>query len=844
MFSQLLVFGTLDRIQKAMEKKEYEKAYEQILKGYEKEPDNPGVSFYHAKLLFDKTYDRSNLDSARIAINDAKKKYSKATQDLIDEITKEEITAEKINLLHDQIRDRAFQNTLENLTIEQALSFQEKFPNSVYNDLLIYKVDSIEFRNARLSNSQRELVQFINEHPVSIFKPKADSILDGLRFFELREKGNLKDYYSFHNDYPFSRHKRKVESFILKASTASHRKERYEEFISHSEIAALKKKAADVLFYSSKKHDYMHHPDQDSIKKILSLANTVLYPVVQNGLYGFFDHQGQSKISSLYSDILPDYKCTLIQDDWVFVKKVNEGLILTKNGEVVLQGIDGYRSVSEDVGLVKRRNQWYLYHKSGFQILDQSVEGAEIIANKWIKVKSKDKWGLFTFLGLQVAEVLYDDISKLESFWIFRKNNLYAVYTEDLILSEIEERGVTLEFKFDDVELVNKNTLIGFKGERECLLDSTLNFLIPWGNYEIYPEDAGWYLKSGNGYRLYNESEADLMDRHYSYLESNDGWLALKTAEDWMLLPRKGALLPSREYDSIKLVNDFVVVLVKDQEKRLQFITGESIKIDEEQIRTFQNKPGYISLFKDDKTTIFDSQGKVVIDGKFHGASFLSDSLIRVQVRDKQGLIHTNGDWVLNPVFNTLDEKDGLVLTLIDGKIGCYDPKINVLITTEYEGRLERLKDYYLAKKNGKFGVIDAAKNEIVPFSYDEIQYWNDTSYLVKRDGLFHIIGEDEESAYDAIDNIQILVNNNEHSIYQFVKNGKYGLMSTQFGELLTPEFTDILNIGSNEDPLIFADQHLDKAGFHVVSYVDEKGKLILSKAYTRDEFDGILCDE
>ncbi len=43
---------------------------------------------------------------------------------------------------------------------------------------------------------------------------------------------------------------------------------------------------------------------------------------------------------------------------------------------------------------------------------------------------------------------------------------------------------------------------------------------------------------------------------------------------------------------------------------------------------------------------------------------------------------------------------------------------------------------------------------------------------------------------------------------------------------------------------MIFADQHLDKAGFHVVSYVNEIGKLILSKAYTLEEFEDILCDK
>ncbi|MEP1035641.1 WG repeat-containing protein [Ekhidna sp.] len=844
LLSQLLVFGTLDRIKKAMEKKEYSKAYELILKGYEKEPTNPGVPYLHAKLLFDKSYNKYHLDSARITIELAKAKFNTAPKELKEEVIEEGITLEKINQLHEQIRDSAFKITLNKLSISTAHIFQEKFPNSIYSDLLNYKVDSIEFRTARTSNTKSDMVRFIEAHPTSIFKPQADSILDGMRFRDLEAKGSLKDYYSFHKKYPFSRHKVTVEDYILRNSTAAHLKEKYVEFINFAETESLRKKAADVLYYLSESQDYTFHPNQDSLNKIMLLAQIELYPVIQNGFFGFYDRQGKSQIDPLYAEIATDYKCEITKDDWVFVKDENSGLILTKNGKVVLKGIDGYRSVSKDVGLVERDNDWYLYHKSGFKILEGPVEEAEIIDHKWVKVKSGNKWGLFTFMGLQVAEILYDDIFRMESFWIFKKNNLLAVYTEALILSEIEDRGVSLEFKFDDIELVDKTTLIGFKGERECLLDSTLNFLIPWGNYEIYPDEAGWYLKSAMGYRLYNESKEDLMDRHFSYLESNDGWLTLKTEQDWMLLPRKGALLPTRAYDSIKLVNDHAAVLVKDQKMVLQFISGEKIDLSDRHIRTFQNRPTFLSLSYGETMSIYNQNGQIVVSGNFENATFSGDSLIKVQIRGKQGLLHMNGDWILNPVFNTIDEKDGLILTLIDGKIGCYDPKINELISTEYEARVERLRDYYLAKKGGKYGVIDHLNNEIVSFEYDEINYWNDTTYMVKKGSEFFIIDKYEEPVYEAVESLRLLVKNNDHSVYRFIKNGKYGLVSNRHGKLLAPEFTDIFNIGSEEEPLIFADQHLDKAGFHVVSYVSEKGDLVLSKAYTRTEFDGILCDE
>ncbi|MEQ9304457.1 MAG: WG repeat-containing protein, partial [Marinoscillum sp.] len=525
----------------------------------------------------------------------------------------------------------------------------------------------------------------------------------------------------------------------MKISTASHKAEKYKEFISFSSTSSLQKKAADIMYYVLDKEDITIHPKKDSLQNVLNILPNKVFPVIEKGLLGFYDQSGKQQITNLYTEIPETAKCQLTSDDWVFVKKNETGFIITKAGQIVLEHVDEYRSISLDVGLVRHEERWYLYHKSGFKIIDQSIQDADVLANKWIKVKQKDKWGLYTFLGLPIAESIYDDIFKTESFWVFEKNGLLAVYTEQLILKEIEEKGLSLEFKFDDIELVNENALIGFRDYRECLLDSTLNFLVPWGNYEINPESSGWYLKSDLGYRLYNESEEEVMDRHYPYLESNEGWLALQTETDWMLIPRTKGLSPTRGYDSIKLVNTFAAILIENGSKSLLFSSGENLQIDDKQIRTFQNHSEFISITDASNTRIYNAEGKELVSGKFENTTFLNDSLVRVQIRGKHGLIHINGDWILNPLFDSIDEKNGLMLTLIKGKIGCYDPQINQLIAAEYDARVERLANYYLVKKDGKYGVIDHVKSEILSFSYDEIKTWNDSSYLVKIENQYLI---------------------------------------------------------------------------------------------------------
>ena len=834
------MFGAVERIQKAIEKKEYEKALELIQKGAEKEPLNPGINYYKALLFFEKDYSNYNLDSSRIAINESLLLYKEATSDMIEDLVKDRITIQDLTDLSERIRDESFKVATDSLTLSSIDKFSVNFPNSIYEEELQYKKDSIEFDHATAERTQKALVDFIELHRTSIFTAKADSLLDGMRFDQLEKRRTLKTYSAFLVEYPNTRFRRRIEEYILKVSTASHDLKSYEAFRAFSKVPELKRLTQDIMYFLERDYPF----GSDSLKALEQIEDIAIYPIVKDGLVGFYDLNGKERIQNRYHHIPEDYKCGLTKDNWIFVSYADSSLIIRKDGEIVLQNIDGYKSLGTDLALIKKSEVWWLYHKSGYQILKRPVQEAELIDNLWIKVKQNGKWGLTSYLGLQIAESLYDDIYKEGSFWVFEKQGLIAVYTKRLMLDEIEDRGLSLEFKFDDIEMISNHSLIGFRGERECLLDSTLSFLIPWGLYEINPDNSGWYLKSEKGYKLYNESEEEVMRQHHPYLETNDGWLAIKTETDWMLLPRGTDLLPSREYDSIKLINDHSVVVIRDDVQTLLFQSGNGIEINDHRIQTFPNQPDYLSISTNNKIALYNKNGDEVISGKYDEMDFLNDTLIKVSVREKYGLMSTSGDWILNPVFDTIDEKDGLILTLIKGKIGCYDPITNKLIETEYEARIQRFGDNYLAKKDGKFGVIDFVKTEILPFEYEEIKLWNDSSFLIRTNGTYSIIQSDLEIVYDNMQSITLLNQNQRHRIYRFVKDGKYGLLSDHFGELLAPEFTDILNISTPENPFFFADQHLDKARFHVVSYINELGELVLSKAYTREEFELILCDD
>ncbi|MEM6814767.1 MAG: WG repeat-containing protein [Bacteroidota bacterium] len=827
-----------------MEKGEYEKAVVLITKGYQKEPKNPGISYFHARLLFNNDYHLFNPDSARIVIAKSIEQYKNASTGLIEELVEESITEKALNILATAIGDYLFQETLDRLSVSGINNYIGKYPNTIYKSVLTFKRDSIAFKHVKAENTETGFLSFIDNYSTSIFKLKADSLLDELRYEQLKEKGELQDYYEFQKKYPISFRIRDVEEYILKMATASHEPQSLKEFIRTARTEKWKKRAADVLYYLAEEDILESHPNKDSVSYVKELSRKTLFPSMsEEGLFGFQNTTGSIQIPYTYKTVQDEIKCYLLQDDWIFVVENDQGKIILKGNKVIIDQAEDYKSVSEGLGMVKQNGKWYLYHKSGYRIIEHAIQSAEVIENSWIKVSSNGKWGLYTLMGAIIAEMDYDDIHVLGPFWVFEKNGLLAIYTTKKILKEFDGKGLSLAFRFDDLELVAQNRLIGFKGSQECLLDQNLEFLIPWGDHEIFPDPAGWYIKSSEGYYLYKNYDERILDRKYPSLALNEGWLALQTENDWILISRENQMSPQRDFDSIKLINNYAVLTSKENESTLTFTNGAKISLEKQKVRTFANQQAFLMISNEGVLSLYNHKGESVFDGQYDEISFLNDSLLKITSGDRQGIIKTNGEFLLDPIFNTVDEKDGLILTLYKGEIGCYDLPENVLISPAYEARISKIGEHYLVKKEDHYGVINSSEEEILSFIYDEIRQWNDSSFLVTQNELHAIINSKEEILIGDIEKLNLLFQDDNECIFKYVKNGKFGLLSNKKGPLLKAEFTDIFNIEGNKDPLFFADQHLSNAGYHVVSYINRLGKLIFSKAYRSEDFDKILCE-
>jgi len=845
LFISAAFFGNLDRIRKSIEKNDFKKAITLIEKGLEKDSNNPGLFYFKSILYLNEEFADKNIDSARIFIQLAKDKLPSIVEELKEDLLKDGVSGHLIDSLFKSIRQTLYTSTLNDLRIESIQTFKSWYPTSIYDRNLEFKLDSILFEKSKEQHTIEGYEDYIKRRPESPFINKADSIINYLDFKNLMNETSLLKYYDYLENKPDSKYRKEVETFILKNSTAKNDTDVFLDFLSIAKDPKLRKKAGDILFHLGKNVDLNYHPISDSLRKSINRKKTGMFPYVENNKVGFASNEGDLLLPPIWDEIDQPLKCEVSHNDWLLVQNDDVGYISDIQGYILIKNVGDFKDLGFGVCLVEINGQKLLYHKSGFLISEKVVEDAEVLNGKWISIKRNGKWGLYSFLNYKITQSNFDKIEAKDSLWIFEKDGLLALEHESYINKNLNQNGLILEFKFDDIEFFENQTIIGFKDNRECLLNEDLDFLIPWGNYEINPDESGWIVRDTVGYRFYNEVNKNYSSEYYQFIESNPGWTAMKTERDWILISKSESLLPSRGYDSVKIINDAAAYVITGNYGEIIFQNGTRIQLNKKaKIRAINQLSNYFYLESSAGIALYDATGNKVFNLDLEKMTYFNDSTFIVEKNKKYGLLTINGEYIVPPSYDFIDEKNDLIQLLKRGKIGVLDISRRSVISPAYDAIIEKVGSFYKVNKWGKFGLVNEKNKTILENKYQEIFIWNDSSFLVQLENDYDIINLLGEPIIENIEKMEVKSEYKNSTIWSFIKEGKYGLISNEYGVILKPEFSEIINIGSQENPFFFAEQNLQTAGFHVVSYVNKMGELVLSKAYTNEEFNKILCDD
>jgi hypothetical protein len=179
-----------------------------------------------------------------------------------------------------------------------------------------------------------------------------------------------------------------------------------------------------------------------------------------------------------------------------------------------------------------------------------------------------------------------------------------------------------------------------------------------------------------------------------------------------------------------------------------------------------------------------------------------------------------------------------------NGKFGIFNPAKNIKIEPEYEISIKPYNESLLiASKAGKKGLVDHQNKPLIPFQFEEINYWSDSLSLVKQ-GTWKIYDiYNKKIVLEGIDNWKYVRNDGNEALIIYNKDGFYGVLHNKNGEIIPPTNTDIINIGTEVEPVFFTEKVIREADFYVVLYYNQKGEIFRKQAFTREQYDKILCD-
>ncbi len=840
----------LDKIQRQLDKNRVDKALELIDKSLEKNTINPTVRWIYSRILSSDSLENYDLELSRDYIFQALDDYHRLK--ILDpkEFEKLDIDTSQLSATYRSIEFQTFRVYVNYNRIDGFNEFMQIYPNSRLISAAIRKRDSLAYIQTKSKNTWQSFKQYMDTYPNSEYFDVAKTNYDLLLFQNRTSTGKLSDYRQFVRDHPNSPFIDKSIEYIFTYSTLDHDKNSFSRFIREYPESPKSKISLSILFHLDRQ-TLFHSPDLfpedflDSLVLAHNLSQSPLIPVLNNGKVGYMNMKGEMIINPTFKPEDQELFCRVIEDDFLVGYQNDNGVIVSRSGNIIFSGDV---VLAKEVGLggifVKTgEGKGSLIHKSGFGIID-NIDDAEVFANRWFKVKRKDKWALVSFSGILLTSFEFSEISRRNRFFIFKRNDEIALTNLPLLLSELGEGGFTLEYKYDDLEFVNDSLAIGFKDNRECLVDDKLNFRIPWAIQTVYPNPNVFYSRENDKIRIYESRNSSFIGV-VNAIQASPYWLIVKQ-DKWQVFHLQNSIQVT-SLDSAKIVSDFAVYITQEDSSFCYFQNGQKLFITNEMELSTLQVPGVerknlLQIRDEDLVSIWNEDGRFLFQGLFERVDAIENSLFRVKYGDSYGVVDETGYYLLEPIYDFIEVKDQLAMLLKGGKIGVYDFTKDILIKPAFDAAFERIENYYKTSEEGFWGLIDEDGQVQLPFAFQSLEYFNDSLLWVQTDSAWRVVDVNSgQSTFLNYLNKQSF-KTSEGTFFRVLTSKGYGVLSPRNGRVVPNNFSDIRLIGEKTQYLL-AEHYIPEASMYVIVNYDLNGNVISSQALREEEYDLIYCE-
>lgn len=852
---------------KLLEKGEYDKLAEMLQKSLEKDSTNAGAKYVFSLLYLTPKYREYNIDTSYYFINSAITDIGIHDEKAIENLQKLDITDSTLHLQKKQVEIHAFRRAKAKQTIDDYDYFLNHFNGAIQADSAVALRNTIAYDDAVRLNTYESFQYFIHTYPDAEQIDLAKNHYEKLLYEAMTKDRKLESYIRFLKNNEHTPFRDDAERNIFEISTADNDLDSYMQFLEQYPDSKMKRQALDFLYHcyktNSSAEEFSNKFDilqkQDSLNKIAHAEIGSLMAIFEMDKYGFSKLNGEKTIDFTYTKIKEEYYCGNIAEDFLEVETDGEKMIVSRLGGLIFAGdYDAVEDLGSGALKIEKDGQVGVYHKSGIPILDFKYEDAGLVANAFIKYKFNGKWGLKSFTNRDILSQKYDDIFSEGKFVLMENDGFYAVQNVGNLAKAANLNPPSLDFKYDDYELIFASQLLLFKDDMETVVDLDLKENIALGHQNFYELYDGWLVKKDNKYRIYDQIFYPLSDLEFDKVDFNKSRAAIKYKSGWGMYNSNKNFPTTFNYDSVRFLSEQIGIIIKGDSTFAIFDNDLLVDISYSKETKLLRPTGLKSAQNDiyaqyllTKTSrgvykAFNIHGLEILDGKYSSVDALGHEYLVVERAGRKGLFHQSGTVALKVKYSAIGNYDrGYVSTLLNGKFGIYNYKKNVMLSAKYLKALKPFGNhYFIGTKGSSFGLVNLENQDVTGYKFDEILDWNDSVALVKQNDQWKLYDvKNDNYVFEGIDEYKVLRNDDEEKILLITKSSKSGILSNKHGEVVGATFNDIVNIGSLEHPVYFSEKYIQEAEFYVIIYYDETGKILRKQIFTEpEEYEKIYC--
>jgi hypothetical protein len=843
---------------KALEKGEFDKVEEILQKSLAKNTLDPSSKFVYSILYSIDSFLRFNLDSAHFHIINAQKDYNLLDGKDQENLAKDDVTIALIDKQHQHVDSLAYLYASGINSIEAFNYFISDFKDSKQYLTAIKVRNSIAFQKADKRNTWQSFKSFLEEYPKATEVSEAQKKYDKLIFEEKTESGTLEQLESFLEEHPQTPYRNNIEENIFNLLSVLGEDRKISRFIEDYQNPKWQKRGMGILFYlhpkSSEFSKHLKSPKWkfylDSLSQFEELNSSPWVPFFEDNKYGFADLNGELKLDIQFDAIGEDTYCGNIYADVLEVAIGTSHLLVNRKLDTIFVGdFSNYKNLGNGILKITKNKKVGAIHSTGFSILPFEYEEISVLNKQLLKVRKSGKYGLYGILGKEIIPPEYDNIYISGNYIIFEKDEKISIDVLEPFIQKALDKKMKPVLKYEDFEIINKK-VICFEGDKEVLLDSLLNEIIPFSTQRINTKFDTWVIKQPDGYRLFDHQNEKLEPEVYREVIQNEKWLAVIGSNKWSLYSKSLSEVPMVGLDSVNLLGEDIALIFRDKAGMAIFPNKKIVEFSkDEKLRSISSNKNtevhFLVISRNGKNTLYKNGARVI--ESVYEIGYISDEVFSAKARGEFGAMDSQARLIMRIRYDAIGEaENGISPVIYNGRFGAYNFNDKILISLKFDEKLKPYNDHLLITKFREKKGLHSIKNEnILDTEYDELLYWSDSVALVKNLehwSLFNFYTE--ENLLTEMSDFEFISKDEGDLVIKFRTSSGMGVYSSLNGLLFEPTFNDVINIGTPKTPLYFCEKSIPEADYYVAVYKNAIGETVRTHAYRGEEYLRIVCEE